>query len=385
MRAVTVVGAVLVLTAAVGAAVAPAAAAGAGAGGADQADCSFPVTETDQTGTEVTLEEPAERIVTLNPSAAQTLWELGAEDTVVGVSSNAQYLEGAEDKELISEGFEYDTETIIALEPDIVLAPDATPEEVVESLRNNGVTVFYFPEAENFEDVYNKTETIGHFAGECEAADEVVTDMRQRIGAIETALDDEDRPGVLYSFFGFTAGNETFIHGIFEAAGTTNVAEEVGITGFAELNDEVIVDRADDIEYLILNSDPTSHPSSDAYNETVAVQEGQTVVVNENYLNQPAPRTVLAVETIAEAVHPEAYEEAQAALAETDTPTPTATATAAMDTDTPTATETAAMDTDTPTATATATPTEAADDGPGFTVGVAVVAVLVAALLFRRR
>jgi iron complex transport system substrate-binding protein len=366
MRAATVVGALLVLVAAVGAGVAPAAGAGAGVGSADQADCSFPVTETDKTGTEVTLEEPAERIVTLNPSAAQTLWELDAREAVVGVSSNAQYLEGAEEKEVISEGFEYDTETIISLEPDVVLAPNATPEEVVESLRNNGVTVFYFPEAESFEDVYEKTETIGHFAGECEAADAVVTDMRQRIEAVEAAVADEDRPGVLYSFFGFTAGNGTFIHGIFEAAGTTNVAAEVGITDYAELNDEVIVDRADDIEYLILNSDPASHPSSDAYNETAAVREDRTVVVNENYLNQPAPRTVLAVETVVEAVHPEAYEEAQASLQETATPTVTA-------------------DTDATTATATATPTEASDDGPGFTAGAAVAAVLAAALLFRRR
>jgi len=57
-------------------------------------------------------------------------------------------------------------------------------------------------------------------------------------------------------------------------------------------------------------------------------------------------------------------------------------------TSTPNATQTpvpTSILTSTVTATPTATPTEASDDGPGFTAGAAVVAVLAAALLFRRR
>jgi len=37
-------------------------------------ECTFPVTMTDATGTDVTLSEEPTRIVTVNPSAAQILW-----------------------------------------------------------------------------------------------------------------------------------------------------------------------------------------------------------------------------------------------------------------------------------------------------------------------
>jgi iron complex transport system substrate-binding protein len=67
-------------------------------------ECSFPVERADATGTEVTIaEEPAsESVVTLNPSAAQTMWEIGAQETVVGVTKHAMNLPGAESKTNIS-------------------------------------------------------------------------------------------------------------------------------------------------------------------------------------------------------------------------------------------------------------------------------------------
>ncbi|MEF8772443.1 MAG: vitamin B12 ABC transporter substrate-binding protein BtuF, partial [Halodesulfurarchaeum sp.] len=55
-------------------------------------DCSFPLTVTDATGEEVEIEEPPESVVTLAPSAAQTMWEIGAQEQVVGISDRGTYL-----------------------------------------------------------------------------------------------------------------------------------------------------------------------------------------------------------------------------------------------------------------------------------------------------
>lgn len=362
---------------------------GADTGSSQSVGCTYPLNATDATGTEVTVRAEPDRIVTLAPSGAQTLWELGAQGKVVGLTDNALYLEGADEKTVVAEGFDYQVETIVGLEPDLVLAPNTTPEETVEALRANGLTVHYFGQAEDFEDVYAKTELIGRLAGECEAAEATVTDMRQRVDAVRQAVSDEEHPGSMYVFFGFTAGDDTFIDAILETAGTTNVAAEVGISGYREVNEEVVANNSDAIEWLVLNSDASSHPGGDVYEETTALQDGQTVVLNKSYLNQPAPRTVLALETLTRAVHPEAYEEAQAILASTPTSTDTvpdgttvATATAtppgATTTD-DTATATATDDT------ATSTPADTTADGPGFGLVAAVLALLAVAVLGRRR
>jgi iron complex transport system substrate-binding protein len=372
-----------------------------------QTGCSFPFSATDAMGTEVTVDAEPERIVTLAPSAAQTLHEFGAFDKVVGVSNNADYLDGYEDKTVVRQGFTVENEEIVGLEPDVVLAPNVVSNDTVESLRNSGLTVFKFEGAGNFSDVYDKTELIGSLTGECAAAEETVTDMQERVTAIREAVADEDRPGALYTFFEFTTGSDTFIHSILTTAGTDNVAAEVGITGFTTeaLNPEVVANNSEDIEWLIFNSNPASRPTSDVYNDTAAVRNNQTVVLNEDYLNQPAPRTVLALENLTRAVHPEAYREVQIALGEA-TPTPTATTAATpggTEDVTPTATAApTATDGDTSTATpadtATASPTEAMTEeptetaapettsgsGPGFAVTTSVLALLAGALLARR-
>ena len=401
MRDLTAVGVAVLLVVALGAV--PAAAGGelggpsgtvAGASGADAAQeaCSYPLTVTDATGTEVTIEEEPRRIVTLAPSAAQTLWAFNASDKVVGVSVFADYLPGASDKEVVRDFDGVKTETIVGLEPDLVLAPDVVSNETVDQLRSSGLTVYKANASANFENVYAKTERFGELSGECAAADATVAGMRERVTAIENAVEDEERPGALYTFYGFTTGSDTFIHSVITTAGLTNVAAEAGITGFTTepLNPEVVANNSENIEWLIVNSNPGSHPSnldsSDVYNGTYATQNGQTVTVNEDYLNQPGPYTVRALENLTQAVHPEAYEEAQAALEATPTPTATAEPTT-------TGTETAES-----TMTPTGTPGETGGDtpdrtddpattanGPGFTAAAGVLAVLAAVLFSRRR
>ena len=400
MRDLTAVGVSVLLVVALG--VVPAAggelggssATVTGASGVDatQETCSYSLTVTDATGTEVTIEEEPRRIVTLAPSAAQTLWAFNASDKVVGVSVFADYLAGASDKEVVRDFDGVKTETIVGLEPDLVLAPDVVSNETVDQLRSSGLTVYKADDSANFEDVYAKTERFGELSGECEAADATVTDMRERVTAIENAVEDEERPGALYTFYGFTTGSDTFIHSVITTAGLTNVAAEAGITGFTTepLNPEVVANNSENIEWLIVNSNPGSHPSnldsSDVYNGTYATQNGQTVTVNEDYLNQPGPYTVRALENLTQAVHPEAYEEAQAALEATPTPTATAEPTT-------TGTETAES-----TMTPTGTPGETGGDtpdrtddpattanGPGFTAAAGVLAILAAVLFSRRR
>jgi iron complex transport system substrate-binding protein len=393
MRELTAVGVAVVLVVALGAV--PAAASG-GVGGTNgaasaQEACSYPLTVTDATGTEVTIEEEPQRIATLAPSAAQTLWALGASEKVVGVSVFADYLPNATNKTIVRTFDGVQTETLVGLEPDLVIAPDVVSNETVDQLRASGLTVYKANASADFADVYAKTERIGALSGECEAADRTVADMRERISAVENAVADEEKPGALYTFYGFTTGDRTFIHSVVTTAGLTNVAAEVGITGFTTqpLNPEVVANNSADIEWLVLNSNPGSHPSnlasSDVYNQTYAIQNGQTVTVNVDYLNQPGPYTVRALMNITRAVHPDAYEEAQAAMAATPTATPTATATAESMS---TPTETGSMNT--PTQTPEPIPTETTDElttgsGPGFTAVAAALAALGAALLARRR
>jgi iron complex transport system substrate-binding protein len=334
-------------------------------------DCSFPVTRTDATGTEVTLETEPTRVVTLAPSAAQTLWEIGTRERVVGLTKYASNLEGASSRTNVStSGAIVSVEAVVGLEPDLVLAPNATATETVERLRSAGVAVYHFREARSIADIERKVRTTGWLVGVCGDAAAVVGRMDRELAVVREATDGRDRPDVLYSFYGYTAGEGTFVDTIIEAAGGDNVADD-NVTGYKPVNAEFVVEA--DPEWIVRNSDTPAVPETEAYNSTTAVREGQVVVVPIEYLNRPAPRVVRAVAQLARAFHPEAYAAANATP--TASPTPAATPTS---TPTPTATPSPTSSPVRAGATGT-TSTEA----PGFDLAAGTLALAVATVVAR--
>ncbi len=280
-------------------------------------ECEFPTTVMDATGTEVTLNESPDRIVTTAPSAAQTMWEIGAFDRVVGLTQFATYLGGADEKTQISgEEDVVVVERVIDIEPDLVLAPNETDPNKLDQLREAGLTVFHFAAEEDLDDVFNTTARIGELAGACEGARETLDWMDAELEIVDAAVEAQDRPGAMYIFYDFTVGSDTFISEMIERAGGTNLAAEAGIEGYAPISDEVVIEQ--DPEWIVLNSNDPALPNSDAINETTAAEEDQFVVVQIEHLNQPGPRNVLAVVTMVEHFHPDAYEEAKEAAASED-------------------------------------------------------------------
>ena len=362
-QTVTSVFAVLILLTAGVAPVAATSGTGASHGG-----CSFPVTSTDATGTEVTVEQKPERVVTLSPSAAQTMWEIGGKSQVVGVSQYATYLDGAESRTNVSAaGQSYvNVEKVVSTEPDLVLAPNVIPNETVQQLRDAGLTVYKFDFAASLDDIYAKTELTGELTGNCEAANETVASMKDRIQTVREAVENSESPRVFVSVGGgWTAGQGTFISQMVELAGGTNIAVEANVSGYQQISEEVIVEQ--DPEWIVQIGQYGVYPKTDAYNNTYAVQNDQIVTVSSENVSQPAPRVVNAIVTMAQAFHPEAYAEANATTTATTTETTT---------------EEGAI--------AEATTTEADSSGtsegvPGFGVTAAVVGLAGAALLARRR
>jgi iron complex transport system substrate-binding protein len=361
-RTAVVLGLIAVLL--VGAVVPATAGHGDDGSDASATDCSFPVTRTDATGTEVTLADSPESIATLSPSAAQTLWEIGARDRVVGVSEFATYLEGADSLPVVnaaSGGIR--SERLLELDPDLVIAPGTISADAVSTLRDRGLTVFALESPTSIEGVADDTTLLGRLTGECAGADETNAWMRANVETVRDAVADQPRPAALYTFSdGWTVGDDTFIGDVLATAGTRNVVAGT-VSGYARVSDEVVRDRNPE---WIVHNDRDGIPAAAAYRETTAVREGQTVEVDVNYLNQPAPRSIVrAVRAVAVGVHPDTVAESSYVPRSA--------------VDGSTATTTSEPATATPTATTSG-------DAPGFGVGTAAaVALLLIVAVTRRR
>ncbi|QLH75938.1 ABC transporter substrate-binding protein [Halosimplex rubrum] len=422
--ATAVVGAALVVLAAVGAVPAAAGAGAAtGSSGASAASadagtladthCTYEMTVTDATGTEVTIDEDPDRLAALAPSAAQILWSIGADDETVAMPQDyyLDYLNDTEGKtDVVNDDGSVVTEAVVGAQPDLVLAPNVVPNETVQALRNSGLTVYKFEAASNLEDVAAKIELYGRLTGNYDAAGQTSAEMRGQVQAIRDAVGDENNPRVFFHLGGgWTAAEDTFVGQIVAAAGGDNIAAgEINTSNnYGTLSNEIITQK--DPEWIVQNGQFGSVPKTPTFNETTAVREGNVVRVNRNFMTQNGPKNVEALKTIAQALHPEAYEAVDFSAVETpqpatcSTPTPTATptpggtedvtptATAGMDADgTVTATMMDADGTATPTAesedgAASPVGTTTSGDGPGFGPMTALVALLAGALVARHR
>jgi iron complex transport system substrate-binding protein len=342
---------------------------------ATQEDCRYPVQAVDASGEKAVVEQEPERVVTLNPSAAQTLWEIGAQEKVVGVSQFAGFLDGAESREVVTKGFPstVQTEKVLSLDPDLVLAPNTIDNETVSKLRQANITVYRFRLATSIEDVYAKTERIGRLVGACQGAAETVAGMQERIDHVRQAVAGQDRPTVMYVSGEqlYSPGPNTFIGGMIEAAGGYNIAADANSTRpYPKLSPEFIAQQDPEwlvVPYTAANANKSAKelvPDSPALKNTTAYEEGNIVKVNANHVSQPAPRIVQPVEAMAKAFHPEAY----AAANQTTTTTADTTETTTTDS-----------------VNADPTDTTTSDGQPGFTAGVAAVALAGAALVAFRR
>ncbi len=283
----------------------------------DEVSCEFPVELEDADGETVVVEEEPDRVVALQPNAAQHMWSIGAKEKVVGmpVNPSTAYLNGSENRTNIlnDEGFS-DPETVVDLEPDLVLAPDVVPDETVETLRDANVTVYRYPLINSFEQMYATVEDVGLLAGEFEGAAETTASVAGTIQAIEEAVADEESPRVYYEFFQFTASPGTIDHEVITRAGGENIVQEGDFgPAYGQLSDELLVER--DPEWLVLQ-EGAPIPDSEALQQTTAVQEDQIIRIDSNFISQHGPRTLEPLRTIAEALHPEAIESATVGQAE---------------------------------------------------------------------
>lgn len=338
---------------------------------------------TDTTGTEVTITDGPGRVVTTNPSVAWTMWKLGVCDEVVGILQYAMHFDDAANKGNVSGSSGFSVEAVIGLEPNLVLVSNssynAEPDRIAQ-LRSIDIPVVVSEFGESFVAAVDKTERVGCMTDNYEAGAERAVEMCDSIANMEQALNGAERPVGLDSFSDYSSGSGTFISDVMATAGLWNGATETNLTGFAQINEELIVEM--NPEYIIV-FDHAPVPSSLAYNNTMAMQEGSVIIIEAYKLQQSAPRVIGASEVTLEAVHPDAYERYQQLETE---PVATSIESATEMTTVAGATATDATETGPTEATMTESPDSATEsDASGFGIATSLAAIGAAFLLTRRR
>lgn len=257
------------------------------------------VTVTDMGGREITLKEPATRVVALTAADCEILYAIGAGETLVGRGEYCDYPAEVFDVPSVQSGYETNIEQIMALEPQVVLMGTmAQSLEQVEALEKAGIAVVV-SDAQDIEGVYTAIRMIGTLMGYADNAEALVAEMQDTFAGLKELAAGDGSESVYFEVsplqWGlWTAGTGTFMDEITQLLGLKNAFADV--EGWGEISEEQVIERAPDYIVTITmyyGEGPTPVEeilSRPGWEGIPAVANGKILNLQDNELSRPGPR-----------------------------------------------------------------------------------------------
>ena len=263
---------------------------------------TYPLAVTDALDREITLETKPQRIVSLLPSLTEILFALDAGDRVVGVTSWCNYPEEATQKDSVGDLFNLSAETILALQPDLVLTGRSqTLEEQLSFLENNGIPYIVI-DPQTLAEIETAILQVAEIIDSKEAGQRLVEQIQSDRAAFAekvAQIPQEERARVfvmLDTEVLFTIGDGEYLSEMIEAAGGINVAKDSG-QGYFQISEEAFFTLNPDV---IIATFPMREQvlARDSWQEIAAVKNGRVYDVDGDLVTRPGPRIVQGLEEL---------------------------------------------------------------------------------------
>lgn len=205
----------------------------------------------DDTGRQIRLEQPAQRIVSLAPHVTELLFAAGAGDAVVGVVSFSNYPPEAVELPQVGGYQSLDLEAIIALRPDLIVAwKTGNSDAQVARLASLGMPVF-FSEPRSLEDIPDNLERLGSLAGTAQVATSAAQEYRREHQRLKQRYAKAKSIRVFYQIWHqplMTINGEHLISDVIRLCGGENVfndlrglAPQVSVESVLAANPDVVM------------------------------------------------------------------------------------------------------------------------------------------------
>jgi iron complex transport system substrate-binding protein len=269
---------------------------------------------TDGLGRVVRLAAPAKTVVSLAPSNTEILFAIGAGKQVVGRDSLSDYPDQAKSVQDIGGSMgKYNTEAIAALHPELVLAGGIDPPELVASLEQLGLKVYFLANPNTLEGMYTNLETVAKLTGHTAEAVTLVNSLKTRVAALDAKIAPlSSAPTVFYELDAtdptkpYTGGPTSFVNMLIKRAGGINAGAKLqGEWAQISLEQLLVVNPA----IIILGDSaygesPEKVAARPGWAALTAVNDQQVFPFDDNLVSRPGPRWVDGLEAMAKLIHP---------------------------------------------------------------------------------
>jgi len=267
----------------------------------------------DDSGRMIVLERPATRIIALYGAYNEILAAMGLESRLVGRTRADRLPPSILARPSIGTHMRPNVELVLALKPDLIVQGAGRRQAMmpVNQLRRQNLNVAVFNPV-TFSDLFSVVSRLGALTGEPGRAAELVASLRTRLEAVKERLEGVTRrPKVFFEVRYpnlLAAGRRSIVNDVIEHAGGSNCVKVD--KKLIRLNMEALISANPDF-YIIqrgpMNRNPGPPSERPHFPILESVRKGRVMTVDEQLFSRPGPRSVEAVEQLADFLFGESH------------------------------------------------------------------------------
>jgi iron complex transport system substrate-binding protein len=252
------------------------------------------ITVKDDDGNTVTLQKPAQRVISLAPHVTEMLFAAGGGSHVAGVVAYSDFPEEAKKIPQIGSNREVDLERIMALKPDLIVVwRHGSSERQIDMVRKLGVPLFH-SEPQKLEDIPESLVKLGQLMGTDKVAGPAAAELRQQLASLRGRYASRPTVRAFYQVWDkplYTLNGKHIVSDALRLCGGENIfaklpvtAPVVSVEGVLQENPEAIFATAEKNYGGVGMWKP--------YGTLLAVRNDNLFTVDGNLLNRAGPRMI---------------------------------------------------------------------------------------------
>jgi len=262
------------------------------------------ITVRDDDGIAVTLQKPAQRVISMAPHVTEILFAAGGGARIVGVVSYSDFPEAAKRIANIGDNRQVDLERVIALKPDLLVVwRHGSSERQLEQLRQLGIPMFH-SEPHKLDDIADSLIRLGRLLGTEREALPAAAALRAQLSALASQYAKRTPVRMFYQVWDkplYTLNGAHIVSDAMRLCGGENIfaamkvtAPVVGIEAVLQENPEAIFGTSE-------RSTPDGGINMwKAYPSITAVRNDNLFKLDGNLLNRAGPRMIAGATALCE-------------------------------------------------------------------------------------
>ncbi|MDS0787500.1 vitamin B12 ABC transporter substrate-binding protein BtuF [Proteus vulgaris] len=247
---------------------------------------------------------PADRVITLSPSATEMAYAAGMGGNIVGVSAYSDYPEEAKNIEQVANWQGINIERILLLKPDLVIAwQGGNPQRPLDQLKALGIPIIY-SDPQSIEEIADDLVTLSSYSHHPDIAIKNTQQLRQQYQMLQqqyaSTISNHSKKKVFIQFGMqplFTTSNSTLQSHITELCGGENIFANSPVA-WPQVSREQVLTKQPDL--IIFSGKADQIPTVRAFWQpqlTVPI-----IAIDEDSFSRPAPRIINAAQQVCEAI-----------------------------------------------------------------------------------